>query len=282
MKFLKLIICLVISVFIIGCGKNVFSLEKQYYEGANLYELEYENLEKLVNDKESFGVFVYQPLCETSSGFENVLNAFTNYYKMSFYKIAFSDIKNTELNKKIKYYPSFIIYKDGKIVDYLEADKDSDINKYKDINEFTNWISSYIKLPEITNEYKEDNENLNDFDITVNVDNISYDPNKVNIYLFWGDGCPHCENAKTFFNSIESEYGKYYNLNMFEVWYDQKNQEILRQFSTKMGGEEAGGVPYIIIGEDVYSGFNHSYKNSIIESIVSQYKDSYDVYFSNK
>ena len=280
MKYVKLIVCLSICIFIIGCNKRVFSLEEKYYKDAALYEINYSDLEKLVSDKESFGVFVYQPLCETSAGFETILNNFTKQYQMNFYKVAFSSIKGTDLGKRIKYYPSFIIYKDGKIVDYLEADKNEDTNKYKDINEFTSWISSYINLPKITNEYnKDENTNLKEFDITVNVDNISYDPNKVNIYLFWGDGCPHCENAKIFFDSIENEYGKYYKLNMFEVWSSKTNQEILRQFSTKMSGSEAGGVPYIIIGEDVYSGFNYSYKDSIIKSIMSQYKNSYDVYF---
>ena len=280
-KVVKIVFCILLFM-VVGCKNKIFSFEEKYYNEASLNEIQYEELNKLVDNKESFGVFIYQPLCETSSGFESVLNTFIKQYQMSFYKVAYSDIKNTDLGKKIKYYPSFIIYKEGEIVDYLEADKDEDTNIYKNIEDFKSWLSSYVTLPNITNSYEEnENTNLKDFNITVEVDDISYDENKVNIYLFWGDGCPHCENAKNFFESIEEEYGKYFKLNKFEVWYNKDNKEIMNQFASAMG-EEVKGVPYIIIGNKTYKGFSESYKESIVEAITSQYKNSYDVYFNRR
>ena len=70
-------------------------------------------------------------------------------YKISFYKIPYSKIKNTELGKKIKYYPSFIIYQNGKIIDYLEADKNEDLKRYKNVDEFKQWFTKYIKIKNI-------------------------------------------------------------------------------------------------------------------------------------
>lgn len=280
-KVVKIVFCILLFM-VVGCKNKMFSLDEKYYKEASLNEIQYKELNKLIDNKESFGVFIYQPLCETSSGFESVLNNFIKQYQMSFYKVAYSDIKNIDLGKKIKYYPSFIIYKEGEIVDYLEADKDEDTNIYKNIEDFKSWLSSYVTLPNITNSYEEnENTNLKDFNITVEVDDISYDENKVNIYLFWGDGCPHCENAKSFFESIEEEYGKYFKLNKFEVWYDKDNKEIMNQFASAMG-EEVKGVPYIIIGNKTYKGFSSSYKESIVGSITSQYKNSYDVYFNRR
>ena len=280
-KVVRIIFCILLCM-VVGCKNKIFSFEEKYYKEASLNEIQYEELNKLVDNKESFGVFIYQPLCETSSGFESVLNNFIRQYQMSFYKVAYSDIKNTDLGKKIKYYPSFIIYEEGKIVDFLEADKDEDINRYKNIEDFKSWLSSYINLPKTINSYEEnENTNLKDFNITVEVDDISYDENKVNIYLFWGDGCPHCENAKNFFESIEEEYGKYFKLNKFVVWYNKDNKEIMNQFASAMG-EKVKGVPYIIIGNKTYKGFSSSYKESIIEAITSQYKNSYDVYFNRR
>ena len=29
---------------------------------------------------------------------------------------------------------------------------------------------------------------------------------KVNLYLFWGDGCPHCEAEQEFLTEIEEEF----------------------------------------------------------------------------
>jgi len=40
---------------------------------------------------------------------------------------------------------------------------------------------------------------------------------KINVYVFYGDGCPHCHNAFNFFESIEKEYGKYFDLVEYEV-----------------------------------------------------------------
>lgn len=282
MKKVVKVICILLCIMLTGCKNELFDLEEKYYKEASLKEISYNDLDKLVKSKESFGVFIYQPLCETSSGFEIILNNFTKQYQMSFYKVAYSDIKNTDLGKKIKYYPSFIIYKDGKIVDYLEADKDEDTIRYKNINEFKNWLSNYVNLPKITNtEFENENTNLEEMKIDFEIQNISYNEDKVNIYLFWGDGCPHCENAMQFFESIENEYGKYFVLNKFEVWYNAENKKIYEVFANLMG-DEAKGVPYIIIGDKTFKGFSTRYEEDIKDAIISQYKNSYDVYFDNK
>ena len=33
---------------------------------------------------------------------------------------------------------------------------------------------------------------------------------KVKVYFFRGEGCPHCEDAETFFQSIQESYGDLY------------------------------------------------------------------------
>ena len=35
-------------------------------------------------------------------------------------------------------------------------------------------------------------ETNNDTKIDAKLEDIVYDENKVNIYFFWGNGCPHC------------------------------------------------------------------------------------------
>lgn len=44
-------------------------------------------------------------------------------------------------------------------------------------------------------------------------------------------------------------------------------------------GDEAKGVPYTIIGNKSFTGFNEEDKKDLIDAIESQYKNSYDVYF---
>lgn len=282
MKKKIIILLLIISSFLLtGCEKK-FSLNENYYDKVGFTEIEKEDYNELIKNKESFGIFIYQPLCTTSYNFNKVVTKFMNMYNVSFYKMSFANLKETNLKSKIKYYPSFAIFKDGKLVDYLNANGEEDTNKYKSVDYFASWFSSYVKVTLVNgsvqeNEVEDKQEKLK---IDSNLENLKYDENKVNIYFFWGNGCPHCEKEFEFFESIETEYGDYFTLNTFETWYDENNREILEQFASNME-DEITGVPYTIIGNKTFKGFSERYELEMLEAIKEQYKDSYDVYFDN-
>ncbi len=103
---------------------------------------------------------------------------------------------------------------------------------------------------------------------------------KINIYFFKGDGCPHCEEAEEFFNSIKDEFGKYYNLVDYETWYDKEKADLMKKVAAKLG-EEASGVPYIIIGKKTWNGYASSYNDDITSTIKKEFNkksnDRYDV-----
>ena len=46
--------------------------------------------------------------------------------------------------------------------------------------------------------------------------------NEVNVYFFRGEGCPHCEEAEQWFQSIEEEYGSYFKI----VDYEKDSENI--------------------------------------------------------
>lgn len=93
---------------------------------------------------------------------------------------------------------------------------------------------------------------------------------KINVYFFHGDGCPHCEEASKFFDSIQEEYGKYFNLVKYEVWYDEDNSELMNQVAEYFG-QEASGVPYIIIGNKTWNGYSSDYDQEIKNYIMDEY-----------
>lgn len=103
---------------------------------------------------------------------------------------------------------------------------------------------------------------------------------KVKVYLFRGEGCPHCQEAEEFFDSIKSEYGKYYELIDYETWYDTDNADLMQKVADKLG-EEVSGVPYIIIGKKTWNGYASTYDDAIKSAIKSEYNKSaskrYDV-----
>lgn len=107
------------------------------------------------------------------------------------------------------------------------------------------------------------------------------DANKeVNIYFFHGDGCPHCEDAQTWFDEIEEEYGDKFKVVNYEVWYNEQNNKLMNAVA-EARGETADGVPYIVVGNQSWSGFDESYKETILEKIESEYaqavEERYDV-----
>lgn len=104
---------------------------------------------------------------------------------------------------------------------------------------------------------------------------------KVTIYLFRGKGCGYCRSFLTFLSNINEEYGKYFELESYEVWYDADNNALMKTISGFLG-EEARGVPYIIIGDKVFAGYSSSDDNELKSTIKELYntkkKDRYDVF----
>lgn len=92
----------------------------------------------------------------------------------------------------------------------------------------------------------------------------------VSVIIFRGEGCPHCEEALEWFDSIEAEYGQYFDLEKYEVWYDTNNADLMNQVADYLG-ESVDGVPYIIIGTKTFSGFAQSYADQIISAIMDEY-----------
>ena len=102
---------------------------------------------------------------------------------------------------------------------------------------------------------------------------------KVIIYMFRGKGCGYCKSFLNFLNDNLKEYGKYFKLVSFETWYDENNAKLVSTISNFLG-EEAGGVPYIIIGKQAFPGYSESYDDAIKSAIMELYdsKDRYDVF----
>ena len=97
---------------------------------------------------------------------------------------------------------------------------------------------------------------------------------KINVYMFYGDGCPHCHNAIDFFESIEEEYGKYFNLVKYETWYSHQNSKMMKNIATELKTDTNKlGVPYIIIGEQTFLGYSEAYNEDIIKAIVDSYNN---------
>lgn len=117
-------------------------------------------------------------------------------------------------------------------------------------------------------------------EVTSGETEIQEEDNRVKIYFFRGEGCPHCADAEEFFNSIEEEYGQYYKILDYETWYNSDNAALLQKVG-EARNEEISGVPYILIGDKSWSGYDDSFADDIKDTIKSEYEkavaDRYDI-----
>ena len=88
---------------------------------------------------------------------------------------------------------------------------------------------------------------------------------ELNIYLFHGDGCPHCRDEIAFFDDYLKDKDNIH-LYKYEVWYDKDNQEKIEEVA-KITGKEADGIPYLVIGDYVITGYSDGISKKIVKRI---------------
>jgi thiol-disulfide isomerase/thioredoxin len=76
----------------------------------------------------------------------------------------------------------------------------------------------------------------------------------IEVYLFWGEGCSHCDEEKRFLSDLEQGYPEL-EVRMFEVLRERKNLNMLIALMDARG-KQASGVPVTFIGDRVFEGFS--------------------------
>lgn len=68
---------------------------------------------------------------------------------------------------------------------------------------------------------------------------------------FWGEGCTHCANVADFFNTSEKDDNL--NIKKYEVWYEKKNQDIMKDRYDICQEKPQGqlSVPFLITPENI-------------------------------
>lgn len=93
------------------------------------------------------------------------------------------------------------------------------------------------------------------------------EPGKLEIYLFWGEGCSHCAVAKPYLEDLAKKYPGI-ELKEYEVWYNEENQKLLTDMAAEYG-IDANGVPTYFFGNYYMVGYAEVL-NDPIEQVVSE------------
>lgn len=86
--------------------------------------------------------------------------------------------------------------------------------------------------------------------------------NKITLYLFHGDGCPHCAEEEVFLQKYKDKI----NIEMYEVWYNEDNQAFMDKVREAYSVER-NGVPLTIIGDTYFIGYTDAIGKKIDRAI---------------
>ena len=147
---LLIIISLLIGICTIFCLKmnnnNKFNLDSIYYERDKFIAIDSSELDNLLNNKKSFILYPYNNYCTFKVSCDEIFINSIKELNITILKIPFDEFKNNILYNEIKYAPSIILIKEGKIITYLDPNKDENLSKYQDSKQFTSWIKEYINI----------------------------------------------------------------------------------------------------------------------------------------
>ncbi len=92
---------------------------------------------------------------------------------------------------------------------------------------------------------------------------------KVILYLFWGNGCPHCAQMDRFLNGLEEKY-PVFEVKKFEVYSNQTNRELFESIA-KAHHSKIQGVPTAFIDKKIFVGYSNEIgielENRVIDCI---------------
>ena len=124
-------------------------------------------------------------------------------------------------------------------------------------------ISILLLLPLNTNAL-----NKNYKDIVSNIVGETIEEEKINIYLFYSDSCPHCHDELEHLNNLDKKYTDNINIYKYEVTKNNNNKVLMNTVKT-LFDIDSSGVPFTVIGEEYIYGFS---KNSTeIEYLLDKY-----------
>ncbi len=96
---------------------------------------------------------------------------------------------------------------------------------------------------------------------------------KVTLYFFHGDGCPHCAAEEKFLENNKEEL-KDVEIVKYEVWNSEENRKLLKSIGKKFS-MEVSTVPFNIIGNTIIKGYlDDSSTGKKILNTIYYYQDN--------
>lgn len=96
-------------------------------------------------------------------------------------------------------------------------------------------------------------------------------------YLFYGRECAFCHREIEYLDDLQKQFGDNFHVEMYEVWHDEENSELLDEVRDTLG-DSGEGVPFLVIGNEAISGFGDNTGDQIKQTVLDNIdKESIDI-----
>lgn len=141
-----LTILIIVPAIILNLKYEKFYINDKYYNNGEFIKITSNDLNNLINSKDSFLLYTYNDYCSLEIPCDDIFRSVMAKYKIDMYSIRYEEFEKTDYINKVKYAPSVIIVKNGKIITYLDANKKEDLDRYQDTSSFESWLDKHIYL----------------------------------------------------------------------------------------------------------------------------------------
>lgn len=90
----------------------------------------------------------------------------------------------------------------------------------------------------------------------------------LNVYFFYGAGCPHCANERAYLKVVEEKYPEL-NIQSYEVYFNTDNIRLMQMVGQVLNAD-IGGVPFLVIGDTYFMGYSDGISPQAIEKRIQE------------
>ncbi len=141
-KILLIVACMCLLTSCSG-NKKIY-LSNEFYSEGNFKEINNDSINQYNN--KTYLLFTYNNYCSLPIPCDKIFLEVAKKNNISILSMPFSEFKKTVFYDTVKYAPSIIIVDKSKVIKYLDANKDEDLEKYQDVDKFEKWLNEIIYL----------------------------------------------------------------------------------------------------------------------------------------
>lgn len=111
-------------------------------------------------------------------------------------------------------------------------------------------------------------------DVAYKITNSKIEEEKINLYFFRMDGCPHCAEEEIWLKDIKENYNDYLNVYEYEVKNNKTNRKYYNDVKKALNDDVTKSVPYTVIGKTYFVGFSEAVSVQIENKIKELINDN--------